>query len=86
MEPNHNPPIPPIQFQTQAPATSSGADLKLPTLPEMSLPAPHHTSWGAFIGIIIIVSILIVGALYFWGAKLEKADNVNLSPDQTPPQ
>ena len=30
---------------------------------------------GPIIGAVIIILVLIVGALYFWGAKLNKEDN-----------
>jgi len=34
--------------------------------------APHKKSVGPLIGIIIILVLLIVGAFYFWGARLNK--------------
>jgi hypothetical protein len=38
-------------------------------------PAEHKkTSVGPTVGIIIIVILLAFGALYFWGAKLNSAD------------
>lgn len=46
----------------------------LPKQPEKLLSSPNGNSWGAFIGIIIVVIVLIIGALYFWGAQLEKQD------------
>lgn len=45
----------------------------LPKEPEKLLtpaPAVRSTSWGALIGIVIILIVLVVGALYFWGAHL----------------
>lgn len=33
--------------------------------------APVRSSWGAVIGVGIIIVMLLVGALYFWGAHLE---------------
>ncbi|MDZ4226980.1 MAG: hypothetical protein U1D26_00715 [Patescibacteria group bacterium] len=44
------------------------------------LPPAHRTSAGPIIGVIIIVLLLVVGALYFWGSHLN-SDN---SPDQLP--
>ena len=46
----------------------------LPTPPERLLTAPPRTSWGALIGISIILAVLVIGALYFWGAKLAERD------------
>ena len=34
------------------------------------LPPPHKSGAGPLIGIIIIVILLMLGALYFWGARL----------------
>ncbi len=59
----------------QPPATP-----ELPKQPEKLLPAPHHTSWGAVLGIIIILLVLIVGALYFWGTELAEQDAKNAKP------
>lgn len=60
------------------------------TLPETknTLPAPPieiparaletgGNSFGALAGIIIIIIILIIGALYFWGAKLSENEPDN---------
>lgn len=46
----------------------------LPHQPERLLPKPHKTSWGALIGIVIILAVLVVSALYFWGAKLAERE------------
>ncbi|MDP2648814.1 MAG: hypothetical protein Q8P19_02840 [bacterium] len=43
-------------------------------------PPAHRASAGPIIGVIIIVLLLVVGALYFWGSHLN-SDN---SPDQLP--
>lgn len=42
----------------------------------------HKTSWGAALGIVIIILVLIVGALYFWGAKLVEEQG-GLVPEAT---
>lgn len=34
-----------------------------------------HTPVGPTVGIVIIVLLLLVGALYFWGQQLNKADH-----------
>ena len=54
----------------------------LPKQPE-KLQSPRHTSWGALIGIIIIVFILIVGALYFFGARLVEQDGIGVTAPET---
>jgi hypothetical protein len=38
------------------------------------MPAPHKKGgMGASVGIVIIVILLILGGLYFWGARLNQA-------------
>lgn len=39
---------------------------------------------GPIVGIVIVVIVLIIGALYFWGAKLnnDNTTNGNTQPDQ----
>ncbi len=32
--------------------------------------APPKTSWGALVGVVIIVTLLVVAGLYFWGSQL----------------
>lgn len=71
MDSNQTTPPPP----TQSPITPPRAP-ELPASPEKLLPTAHGGSWGAFIGIAIIIIVLIVGALYFWGAQLEKQDRI----------
>ena len=68
MDPNQPSPIPPPVTPPRAP--------ELPTQPEKLLPAASGGSWGAFIGIVIIIIVLVVGALYFWGAQLEKQEEL----------
>lgn len=69
MDPNQTTPIPP----TQPPATPPPIR-ELPKQPEKLLSAAHGGSWGAILGIVIIIIVLVVGALYFWGAQLEKQE------------
>ena len=61
----------PADPQIAAPVPASSL---LPTPPERLLTAPPRTSWGALIGISIILAVLVIGALYFWGAKLAERD------------
>ncbi len=51
----------------------------LPKMPSPSeeLPAPsYHSSLGAAFGIVVILIIVIIGALYFWGARLTQVPKV----------
>ena len=64
---------PPSQPKTP-PVSSVPKTPEFPKGPEKLLMAPHHTSWGAALGIVIILILLVVGALYFWGAKLTRDD------------
>lgn len=65
------PPISPsAEPQIAAPVPASS----LPTPPKRLLTAPLRTSWGAFIGISILLAGLVIGALYFWGARLAERD------------
>lgn len=50
------------------------------SVPQAPQPAPEKSSIGPLVGILIIVLILGLGGLYFWGAKL----NTEQSND-TPP-
>lgn len=44
--------------------------------PENNMPTqPEKSSTGALIGSIIVIIILILGAIYFWGGKLNKSEN-----------
>nr|QBM02320.1 hypothetical protein [uncultured archaeon] len=40
------------------------------------LPPQGESKLGPIIGIIIVVIVLIIGALYFWGEKLNKANDL----------
>ncbi|NTV22728.1 MAG: hypothetical protein HGB03_04210 [Candidatus Yonathbacteria bacterium] len=33
----------------------------------------QETSWGAIVGIVIVVAILIIGTFYFWGKELDES-------------
>ncbi len=49
---------------------------------ESGVPTPqeHKTgSTGPFVGIVIIVLVLILGGLYFWGSYLNEQDALNAS-------
>ncbi len=50
------------------------------------LPAGHKSSAGPIVGTIIILVLLIIGALYFWGASLNREDpssNLPFIPPET---
>ena len=87
MDSPFTPPAPP-----PPPAPQPTANLKTPELPHApeklltshaSAEAPHARQWGALIGIIIILLVLIVGALYFWGAKLAEEEQNGFIPEET---
>ena len=69
--------VPPV-----APPAPIEVPKKLPDIFEKPLvPPEHHASWGALVGIVIILIVLIIGALYFWGAKLATEDAVKNSSE-----
>jgi len=45
-------------------------------------PAPQKGGIGPLVGIIIIVAVLIIGGLYFWGAKLAKDEQHNMTAEE----
>ena len=38
--------------------------------PPLGIPSPKAQSWGAFLSIVIIVLMIIVGAFYAWGKRI----------------
>lgn len=45
---------------------------------------PKKTSWGALIGLIIILVLIVLGALYFGKERIKENKNLNLPPaDET---
>jgi len=34
------------------------------------MPSPRQQSWGAFIALVTIVLMLVIGAFYAWGARI----------------
>ena len=45
---------------------------------------PKKTSWGAVIGIIIILALLVVAALYYWGkSQLQDQSGLGSTSEQT---
>ena len=56
------------------------------TKPNNMMPAPENkSSIGGVIGTIIIIAVIILGALYFWGKRIEenRAVKVMTSENQT---
>lgn len=51
------------------PSTPSGS------VPQQGMPSQKAQSWGAFISMIIIVLMIIVGAFYAWGKRIAKQQN-----------
>ncbi len=47
----------------------------------------NKSSVGSIIGTIIIIALIILGGLYFWGKQVEESKNIqNLTTDMTTPQ
>ncbi len=47
----------------------------------------NQSSIGSIIGTIIIIALIILGGLYFWGKRVEESKNIqNLTTDTTTPQ
>ncbi len=59
--------------KNQAPQAELGAPPTRPLLAEHA--GEKHSSLGAFIGIIIILIMLVVGALYIWGGIIIEKEN-----------
>jgi hypothetical protein len=51
-----------------------------PITNQSSVPAPKK-SYGAAIGIVVIILVLIVGALYFWGEKMSATDEAAVTTE-----
>lgn len=62
------------------------SDIKEQLFPRPSLasgeggPPAQKTAIGPIVGVIIIVALLIIGALYFWGAHLDATNPENNLP------
>ena len=68
-QPYHS--VPPINIPQQN--FQSPIIKPIPGIPAKILPPKHrHSSVGPLIGIIIILIVLLVGALYMWGQQLDK--------------
>ena len=74
MDPNHTYPQTPVQPPVKQNVPESFSVPELPHGPEKLLPSPHRGSLGAAFGIVIILIIVVVGALYFWNYKLASED------------
>jgi hypothetical protein len=48
-------------------------------------PSPKAQSWGAFISIVIIVLMIIIGAFYAWGKRITE-ENAPAIPTSTTSQ
>ncbi|MBP9701796.1 MAG: hypothetical protein KBD47_02320 [Candidatus Pacebacteria bacterium] len=62
-------PVSPVPPQ---PAPIQPAPTMMPSLPQ------EHKHWGPIIGVIVILALLVVAAVYIWGQKL------NNDAEQTP--
>jgi len=43
------------------------------------MPSPEAQSWGAFISILIIVLMIVIGAFYAWGKRIAQ-ENILIMP------
>lgn len=47
--------------------------VSLPQIPPLpGIPSPKAQSWGAFISIVVIVLMVIIGAFYAWGKRISE--------------
>lgn len=54
--------------------------MSTPPAPQTPLAPPEKSSVGPLVGTAIIIAILAVGGLYFWGSKLNKEGAMNNTP------
>lgn len=59
----------PLPTPETLPETQKALPTPLPEIPARTAET-HSNSFGPLAGIIIIIIILVIGALYFWGATL----------------
>lgn len=55
------------------------------TIPQSPIKEPEEKSIGPAIGIIVIIALIVLGGLYFWGERLEskKVQNETLRTEET---
>jgi hypothetical protein len=49
--------------------------MDMPTSPEKETPVPtlhRNASWGAIITIVIILAMIVIGAFYAWGKRIDE--------------
>ena len=76
---NQNPTPTPVTPVNSTPAQAT-QPMQQAAQPQQPMPAPKRTHWGALLGILIILALLVVAALFFWG-KSQLARNGIVSPD-----
>ncbi len=54
-----------------------------PTPEMMTMETPKKSPLGPVIGLVIILAVIIVGSLYFWGQKVEQDAAIKNAPTQT---
>jgi hypothetical protein len=52
-------------------------------IPQMEERASKPSSVGPFVGIIIVILVIVLGGLYFWGQRLDKSSNEPVIPEDT---
>ena len=74
---------PPVQAPSPVITVPSEAPLSRPEILEVRVPEQRKSGVGPTVGIIIILVLLIVGGLYFWGAHLNRqAEQLPFIPEQ----
>jgi len=79
MPPSNPPPFDPTDHLLPRPSEALREGLARPATAEGGPPA-SKSSIGPIVGAIIIVALLILGALYFWGAHLNATNQENNLP------
>lgn len=61
----------------QAPEQNAAPETEAPAMqPAAPAEAPKAPAYGSLLGIILIVAVLVIGAFYIWGERLESDQQV----------
>ena len=53
------------------------------TTPQPGVPSPAAQSWGVVISIVVIVSMIIIGAFYTWGKRVAEQKQLSAPSGNT---
>jgi len=70
------------QEESAVPETPQNTEGPVPNTLSEEHQAPEKGGIGPLVGIIIIVAVLIIGGLYFWGAKLAKDEQQSMTAEE----